>query len=128
MSPEASAYAAQYEALRNRMIAGDARGGVSDCRVRGLALAVLLQDGLPAWLAAVAPMLAVLPDIPVAARVAVAPIVVDERQSVRAIAPDLLPLAQHAEVTRLLAALVLSTARFAPCDPSTARTRARASR
>jgi hypothetical protein len=120
-APDAGAYTAQYEALRAQMTAGDARGTASDARARGVALAVLVRDGLPAWLAAVEPLLSIGP------AVAVCPAMerpaADETRPARAVAPDVLPLGQQGEVTLLLAALVLSTARSARRDPSPARTR-----
>lgn len=124
-APDAGAYTAQYEALRARMTAGDGRGGASDARTRdtrarGVALAVLLQDGLPAWLAAVEPLLSMPPAAPV--RMAMEHTAPDETRPVRtvayAVAHDVLPLAKHAEVTLVLAALVLSTARLVPRDSS----------
>ena len=120
-APDAGAYTAQYEALRAQMTAGDTRGSASDARARGVALAVLVQDGLPAWLAAVEPILSIRPAAlarPTVERTAPA-----ETQFGRAVTPDVLPLARQAEVTLVLAALVLSTARSARRDPSPARTR-----
>lgn len=128
MPPEASSYTAHYEALRTRMIAADARAGMPDHHVRGVALAVLLQNGLPAWLAAVEPILSRRPAITEAIRAAVTPPVLDARRSLPALAPEVLPVAQHAEVMQLLVALVLSAARSTHRDPATARMRAGASR
>jgi hypothetical protein len=119
--PDAGAYTAEYEALRAQMIAGDARAGASDVRARGVALAVLVRDGLPAWLAAVEPLLSIRPAVaicPATERTAS-----DETRPARAVAPDVLPPAQQGEVTLLLAALVLSTTRSARRDPSLAQTR-----
>lgn len=103
------------------MTGGEARGGACDARTRGVALAVLLRDGLPAWLAAVEPLLSIrsaAPVHPVMERTAP-----DETQPGRAVAPDVLPPARQAEVTLVLAALVLSTARSARRDLSRARAR-----
>jgi len=128
-APDVGAYTAQYEALRARMTAGAACGGV--------ALAVLLRDGLPAWLAAVQPMLSMLsmlsmlelrPALAGAGPPAIARTAADETRPVRAVAPEVLPPTQHAEVTLLLAALVLSTTRSARRDPFPARAREGASR
>lgn len=82
---------------------------------------MLLQDGLPAWLAAVEPMLSIRSAVPV--RPAMERTAPNETQLGRAVAPDVLPLARQAEVTLVLAALVLSTARSARRDPSRARAR-----
>lgn len=120
-SADAGAYTAQYEALRAQMTAGNVRGGASGACARGIALAVLVQDGVPAWLAAVEPLLSIRPAVavgPALERAAPA-----EPQPARAVAPDVLPPAQQGEVTLLLAALVLSTARSARRDPSPARAR-----
>lgn len=130
-APDADAYTAQYEALRARMTARDAPGGAADPRARGVALAVLLRDGLPAWLAAVEPMLSMLkmrPTIAVEAPPAVARTAPDETRPARVVAKDVLPPTQQAEVTLLLAALVLSTTRAARRDPFPARAREGASR
>lgn len=121
-APDAGAYTAQYEALRAQMTAGgDARSGASATRARGVALAVLLQDGLPAWLAAVEPMLAICPAM--AVRSATERTAPNEPRPARAVAPEVLPPAQQGEVTLLLAALVLSTARSGRRDPFPAPTR-----
>jgi hypothetical protein len=115
-APDADAYTAQYEALRAQMTPGDARGSSSDARARGVALAVLVRDGLPAWLAAVEPLLSIRPALPV--RPPMERTAPNETRPARAIAPDVLPPAQQGEVTLLLAALVLSTARSARRDPA----------
>jgi hypothetical protein len=114
-------YTAQYEALRARMTTvttGDAHGGAPEQRARGVALAVLLQQGLPAWLAAVEPIVSMRPAGVVAVRPAVERHTTGETPLARAVSPDVLPPAQHAEVTLVLAALVLSTARPARRDLS----------
>ena len=118
-APDAGAYAAQYETLRAQMTATDTRGGATRVGARGIALAVLLQDGLPAWLEVVEPILSTRPTV----RPAMERSAPDETRPPRAVAPDVLPPAQQGEVTLLLAALVLSTARSARRDPSPARTR-----
>lgn len=121
MAPDAGAYAAQYEALRAQMTAGDARASASDARARGVALAVLVQDGLPAWLAAVEPILSIRPAAPV--RPVVERTGPGEIPLDLAVTPDVLPRARQAEVTLVLAALVLSTMQPARRDPSPAHTR-----
>jgi hypothetical protein len=121
VAPDVGAYTAQYEALRAQVTAGDARARASDARARGVALAVLVWDGLPAWLAAVEPLLSIRPAVaicPTMERTAS-----EETRPTRAVAPDVLPPAQHGEVTLLLAALVLSTTRSARRAPSPVRTR-----
>jgi len=123
-APDSSAYTAHYEALRAQVTAEDARGGASDARARGVALAVLLQDGLPAWLAAVEPLLSLVsicPAVPVPP--AMERPASDEARPARAVAPNVLPPAQQAEVTLVLAALVLSTAQSVRRDPCPARMR-----
>lgn len=129
-APDPGAYTAQYEALRAQMTAGDARGRASDARARGVALAVLVQDGVPAWLAAVEPILSIRPAGPV--RPAVECTAPAEAPFDLAGTPGVLPLARQADVTLILAALVWSTARSARRDPSRdlspARTREGASR
>ena len=118
------------------MTAGAVRGGASDARARGIALAVLLQGGLPAWLAAVEPVLSIVPSIVPSIVLSMRPVgtvgtvrpamerpTSEETRPARTVAPDVLPPAQQGEVTRLLAALVLSTARTARHDPSPARAR-----
>lgn len=120
-APDAGAYAALYEALRAQMTAGDALGGAPETRARGVALAVLLQGGLPAWLTAVEPMLSILPtETAGRARERAAPVAM---QPACTVAPDVLPPALQGEVTLLLAALVLSTARSGHRDPFPARRR-----
>jgi hypothetical protein len=118
VTPDVGMYTAQYEALRARMTTGDAHRGAPDQRARGAALAVLLQQGLPAWLAAVEPIVSMRPAGVVAVRPAVERHATDEMRLVCAVSPDVLPPAQHAEVTLVLAALVLSTARSARRDLS----------
>ncbi len=84
-------------------------------RAPGVGLAVLLQQGLPAWLDAVddlaassarngAPSSGACVDIDPMLRAT------DGRRA-SPLAPDILPVAQQPEITRLLAALVLSTVR-----------------
>lgn len=109
-------YAVQYEALRARVTTGELPRGAPDPRawgVAGVALAVLLQQGLPAWLAAVEPLISGRPAVTAAGHPPVERTATDATRLVRAVAPEVLPPAQHAEVTLVLAALVLSTARSA---------------
>ena len=128
MTPDAGAYTAQYEALRARMTTREALLGASDSRMRGVALAVLLQQGVPAWLAAIEPLISRR----LAVAGAVCPVVertsIDDIRLGRAVAPDVLPRMHHVEMTRVLAALVLSTARTARRDLSPAHAREGASR
>jgi hypothetical protein len=78
-----------------------------------------VRDGLPAWLAVVEPILSMTPAAAGSTMERTAP----EERPARAIAPDVLPPAQQGEVTLLLAALVLSTARSPRRDPSPAQAR-----
>lgn len=120
-APHGDAYTAQYEALRAQMTGGEVPGGASGARTRGVALAVLLRDGLPAWLAAVEPLLSIRPAVAIGP--ALERTASDATRPARVIAPDVLPPAQQEEVTLLLAALVLSTTRAVRRDPTPARTR-----
>lgn len=118
-TPDPGLYAAQYEALRARVTTGALPRGAPDPRARGVAgvagvaLAVLLQQGLPAWLAAVEPLISGRPAVTAAGHPPVERTATDATRLVGAVSPEVLPPAQHAEVTLVLAALVLSTARSA---------------
>lgn len=108
-------YTAYYEVLRTQMTGAGEPTGPSRLGIPGVGLAVLLQQGLPAWLDAV-------DDLTASSARDGAPspgACVDSGPMLRAtdgrraspLAPDLVPVAQQPEITRLLAALVLSTVR-----------------
>ena len=85
----------------------------------GVALALLMHEGLTAWLQAVRPCLSpALPGVSTLATRAIAPVDPSaSRLMMRPPRADMIPLAQHAEAARLIVSLVLS-ARPAPRPPS----------
>jgi hypothetical protein len=96
---------AHYEALRAQMI-----GSTATAPVRGVGLALLLQQGMAAWLQAVRTCISPSPP-----GVPTAPDVTPSDDDQHAALPvsrgpraDVIPWAQHAEVATLLASLVLS--------------------
>lgn len=108
-------YTAHYEVLRTQMTGAGEPTGPSRLRIPGVGLAVLLQQGLPAWIDAV-------DDLTASSAKDGAPssgACVDSDPMLRAtdgrrafpLASDIVPVAQQPEITRLLAALVLSTMR-----------------
>lgn len=105
-APEARHYTAQYELLRAQVL-GDGCAAVPS---RGAGLAILLHEGLPGWLAAIA---AVMPPS-LAPPAGDPPAAAGDGRS----APGWLSGAQRAEVTILLASLVLSTRRIACSSPT----------
>ena len=116
------AYTAHYEALREQMTGAAASTASVRLRSRGVGLAVLLQDGLPAWLDAVTDLVAASS----AASSVASPVSVE--RPIGAVIPialdaDLLPPAQQSEFTRLLAALVLSAVRSSCRIPPLSRVR-----
>lgn len=85
-------------------------GTVPTAPVRGVGLTLLLQHGLPVWIHAVRSCVSPSPSpITIATARSLSP---DDRHASVSMAhgcrADVLPLAQHAEVARLLAGLVLS--------------------
>jgi hypothetical protein len=97
-------YEAQYEALRSQVT------GTAGAAPRGVGLALLQQQGLAAWIAAV--QCCALPSRLPAPAASGRPMA--EADGDRAVARagtlpvDVLPQAQYLELTRLLASLVLS--------------------
>jgi len=107
-------FATQYELLRSQVV--DAANGASRAAMlpRGTGLALLLREGLPAWMRAVRQVLTASVALPASSD---APTSIGTL-SVAVGAPDilvssasLLPPAQRRDVTTLLASLVLSTCR-----------------
>lgn len=113
---EVTRYAAQYELLRSQVM-GAASGtdaGRAATQPRGAGLALLLREGLPAWMRAVRQVLN--------ASVALPPSIGSPPVAVGA--PDItvpsasvLPTAQRPDVTAILINLVLSTRRWVGSTP-----------
>jgi hypothetical protein len=87
--------------------------------VRGVGLALLMHEGLTAWMRAVRPCLS--PSSPGVTTLATRAIAPGDPSASRVMMPppraDVIPLAQHAEAARLIVSLVLS-ARPVPRHPS----------
>jgi hypothetical protein len=97
----------EYERLRSQIVGAVPRG-----IRRGVGLALLLREGMPAWMYAVRAASAPFSR----AQAATTPPVIDDRAGVRAVvagtpAPlvGIITPAQHDDVARVLAGLVLST-------------------
>ena len=110
-------YATQYELLRSQFTSA-ASGGTDAARAvtqpRGAGLALLLREGLPAWMRAVRQVLNAAVALPPSNDVPpVAPGASDNTVS----SASVLPLAQRRDVTTLLASLVLSTRRWVASAP-----------
>jgi hypothetical protein len=101
-TPDRDLYEAQYEALRSQMI------GTAGAAPRGVGLALLLQQGLAAWIAAVQRCAPSCPPVVVADKPTGRADHDDSAAVAGTIPVDVLPRAQYPEVTRLLAGLVLS--------------------
>ena len=120
---EVTRYATQYELLRSQFTSAAGGATYAGCAVmppRGAGLALLLREGLPAWMRAVRQVLN--------AAVALAPsnevLTPFGSPAVAAGACDntvssacVLPPAQRRELTTLLASLVLSTRRWVASAP-----------
>jgi hypothetical protein len=120
-------YATQYELLRSQFTSAASGGTNAGCSVmppRGAGLALLLREGLPAWMRAIRQVLSTSAAVP-PSNGALAP---NESPPVAAGAPDItvpsaspsasvLPPAQRPDVTAILASLVLSTRRWVGSAP-----------
>ena len=107
-------YSVQYELLRSQVIgtSGNVAWGNTAGQPRGIGLALLLSEGMPAWLKTVEAVL----------RVSLAPRAVEslgsslhETLPQLSPAPTWLSIVQRHEVTTLLASLVLSTRPLVGC-------------
>lgn len=116
-------YATQYELLRSHFTS--AAGGPTDagCAVmqpRGAGLALLLREGLPAWMRALRQVLnaavAVPPSNDVLTPIGSPPVAAGASDNTVSSA-SVLPPAQRRDVTTLLASLVLSTRRWVASAP-----------
>lgn len=119
---EVTRYATQYELLRSQ-VTGAASGtdaGRAAPQLRGAGLALLLREGLPAWLRAVRQVLnasvALPPAINVLPSIGSPPVAVGAPDSTEPSA-SVLPTAQRPDVTAILANLVLSTRRWVGSTP-----------
>ncbi len=120
-------YTSQYELIRAQVIGARSASRCADrtqvCTVRGVGLALLLREGLPGWLKAVASLLRE------ASHCAESPAgIVDLRPQSCALAAGSVAIAatpvHHHEIARLLANLVLSTRPAARTPPIDARRQA----
>jgi hypothetical protein len=116
-------YAAQYEMLRSQVIGAVSGWGAGDAVVqpRGAGLALLLREGLPAWMRAVRQILHAAATSPGASggptqsptTAAVHPIasrsMATDTRDTTSLSPAVLPVAHRRDVSALLASLVLST-------------------
>jgi hypothetical protein len=104
-------YAAQYELLRYQVM-GAASGtdaGRAATQPRGAGLALLLREGLPAWMRAVRQVLNASVALPPSIG---SPPVAVGAPDITAPSASVLPTAQRPDVTAILANLVLSTRRW----------------
>jgi hypothetical protein len=115
-------YATQYELLRSQVM-GAASGtdaGRAATQPRGAGLALLLREGLPAWMLAVRQVLnasvALPPSIDVLPSIGSPPVAVGA-PDITVPSASVLPTAQRPDVTALLANLVLSTRRWVGSAP-----------
>lgn len=113
----ASQYAVQYEVLRAQVSAAprELALGRAASQPRGIGLALLLREGMPGWLRAVAAMLRASLAPPAAAIGGGAPPA--ENRAADPTLPRTLPYAHH-DLTILLASLVLSTRQPAGLSPT----------
>ena len=115
-------YATQYELLRSQVM-GAASGtdtGRAATQPRGAGLALLLREGLPAWMRAVRQVLnasvALPPSNDVLTSIGSPPVAVGA-SDITVSSASVLPPAQRRDVTTLLASLVLSTRRWVGSAP-----------
>jgi hypothetical protein len=116
-------YATQYELLRSQFTSAASGGTDAGCAVmqpRGAGLALLLREGLPAWMRAVRQVLSTSVAVPPSNGALPS----NESSPVAAGAPDItvssasvLPPAQRRDVAALLTSLVLSTCRWVGSAP-----------
>jgi hypothetical protein len=113
---DARPFTAQYELLRSHVVgaAGDGAQGEPSAHPRGAGLGLLLREGMPGWLDAIAAMIRASPaqrimDIPL--RPLAAP------PAERGVASPWLSSAQRQDMTALLTNLVLSTRRVEHSSP-----------
>jgi hypothetical protein len=110
-------FATQYELLRSQVLDGasGANAGRAAMQPRGTGLALLLREGLPAWMRAVRQVLnasaALPPSIGVPTSIG-SPLVAVGAPDIPASCASVLPPAQRRDITILLASLVLSTCRW----------------
>jgi hypothetical protein len=116
-------YATQYELLRSQFTGAASGGTDAGCAVmqpRGAGLALLLREGLPAWMRAVRQVLhaavALPPSNDVLTSIGSPPVAVGAPDNTVSSA-SVLPPAQRRDVTTLLASLVLSTRRWVGSAP-----------
>jgi hypothetical protein len=77
--------------------------------VRGVGLAILMHEGLTAWMQAVRPCISATPPVARLATHAVTPVDSSAADLMRRLShADMIPLAQVAEAARLIVSLVLS--------------------
>lgn len=116
-------YATQYELLRSQFTSAASGGTDARCAVlqpRGAGLALLLREGLPAWMRAVRQVLnasvALPPSNDVLTSIGSPPVAVGA-PDIPVSSASVLPPAQRRDVTTLLANLVLSTCRWIGSAP-----------
>jgi hypothetical protein len=116
-------YATQYEMLRSQFTSAASDGTDAACAVmqlRGAGLALLLREGLPAWMRAVRQVLnasvALPPSNDVSRSIGSPPVAVGAPDNTVPSA-SVLPPAQRRDVTALLTSLVLSTRRWVGAAP-----------
>lgn len=114
---DVTGFATQYELLRSQVMvaASGADAGRAAIQPRGTGLALLLREGLPAWMQAVRQVLnasvALPPSTNVLTSIGSHPVAVGT-PDIPMSSASVLPPAQRRDVTTLLASLVLSTCRW----------------
>ncbi len=111
---DARQFTAQYELLRSHVVGAAGAQGEPGAHPRGAGLGLLLREGMPGWLDAIAAMIRASPaqrimDIPL--RPLAAP------PAERGVASPWLSSAHRQEMTALLTNLVLSTRRVEHSSP-----------
>jgi hypothetical protein len=115
-------YATQYELLRSQVTSAASGGTDARCVVqpRGAGLALLLREGLPAWMRAIRQVLNASVALPASKDVLTSigsPPVAVGAPDITVSSASVLPPTQRRDVTTLLASLVLSTRRWVGTAP-----------
>ena len=113
---ETGPFTAQYELLRSHVVgaAGDGARGELGAHPRGAGLGLLLREGMPGWLNAIA---AVIRAAPAQRIIDIPPRPPAEPPAGRGVASPRLSGAQRQDMTALLTNLVLSTRRVEHSSP-----------
>jgi hypothetical protein len=112
---DARQFTAQYELLRSHVIgaAGDGAQGELGAHPRGVGLGLLLREGMPGWLNAIAAVIRASP----AQQIIDIPLRPLAEPPERGIASPWLSSVQRQDITALLTNLVLSTRRVEHSSP-----------